>query len=119
LHDAPDFVWWVPYVLNKRSRIIADVSKRYHKTTHKFGIEVPKSWDNTLCQDMARNEMKNIHIAFLFVIGDEAVLPTYLEIHCHMIFGVKMEDFRHNTHFVAGGHATDKSQAMTYESVVS
>jgi hypothetical protein len=46
LEDDPAFVWWVPHVLKKYSRIIADVTKRYHKRTHKFGIEVPKSWDD-------------------------------------------------------------------------
>jgi hypothetical protein len=51
LLDAPDFVWWVPYVLRKRSRIIASVTKWYHKRTHKFGIEVPKSWDECVRLD--------------------------------------------------------------------
>jgi hypothetical protein len=74
LLDAPDFVWWDPHVLNNRSRIIADVTNLYHKRTHKFGIEVPKSWDdcarldkeneNTLWQDAVRKEMKNVQIAF-------------------------------------------------------
>jgi hypothetical protein len=40
---APDFVLWAPHILKKRSRIIADVTKRYHTRTHKFGIEVLKS----------------------------------------------------------------------------
>jgi hypothetical protein len=70
LLDTPAFVWWAPHVLKKRTRIIADVTKRYHKRTHKFGIEVPKIWDecvgldkendNTLWQDALRKEMKNI-----------------------------------------------------------
>jgi hypothetical protein len=36
-----------------------------------------------------------------------------------MIFDVKMEDFRRNARFVAGGHTTDAPRAMTYASVVS
>jgi hypothetical protein len=74
LLDAPAFVWWSPYVLNKCSRIISSVTKRYHKRAHKFGIEVPKSWDecvrldkendNTLWQDAVSKEMKNVIIAF-------------------------------------------------------
>jgi hypothetical protein len=36
-----------------------------------------------------------------------------------MIFDVKMEDFRRNARFVAGGHTTDTPHAMTYASVVS
>jgi hypothetical protein len=36
-----------------------------------------------------------------------------------MIFDVKMEDFRRNARFIAGGHTTDTPHAMTYASVVS
>jgi hypothetical protein len=36
-----------------------------------------------------------------------------------MIFDVKMEDFRRKASFVAGGHTTETSHAMTYSSVVS
>jgi hypothetical protein len=42
---TPDFIWWAPHVLKKRTIIIAAVTKHYHKRTHKFGIEVPKNWD--------------------------------------------------------------------------
>jgi hypothetical protein len=78
---TPAFLWWAPHVLKKRSRIIADVTKRYHKRTHKFGIEVPKNWDdcvildkdtdNTLWQDAVRKEMKNVRIAFKILNGEE------------------------------------------------
>jgi hypothetical protein len=80
LLDTPDFIWWAPYVLQKRTRIIAAVTKRYHKRIHKFGIEVPKSWDdcvkldkdndNTLWQDTVRKEMKNVRIAFKILNGE-------------------------------------------------
>jgi hypothetical protein len=43
LLNSPAFVWWAPRVLQKRTRIIAAETKRYHKRTHKFEIEVPKS----------------------------------------------------------------------------
>jgi hypothetical protein len=36
LLDTPSFFWWAPHVLKKRTRIIAAVTKRYHKRTHKF-----------------------------------------------------------------------------------
>jgi hypothetical protein len=45
--------------------------------------------------------------------------PNYQEIRCHMIFYVKMEDFRRKAWFVSGGHTTDTPHAMTYASVVS
>jgi hypothetical protein len=129
LLDTPDFVWWDPIFLNKRTIIIAAVTKRYHKRTHKFGIEVPKSWDdcvildkendNVLWQDKVRKEMNNVRIAFKILNGEESPPPTYQEIRCHMIFDVKMEDFRCKARFVAGGHKTDNPHAMTYASVVS
>jgi hypothetical protein len=103
LLDTPDFMWWAPHVLKKRSRSIAAVSKRNHKRTHKFGIGVPKNWDdcvrldkendNTIWQDVVSKEMKNVRIAFKFLNGEESVPPTYQDIHCHMIFDVKMEMF--------------------------
>jgi hypothetical protein len=103
-------------VLQKRTKIIADVTKRYHKRTHKFGIQVPKNWDDctrldkgndsTLWQDAARKEMKNVRIAFKILNGEESIPPTYQEINCHMIFYVKMDDFRRNARFVAGRQTT-------------
>jgi hypothetical protein len=129
LLNTPDFIWWAPHVLEKRTISIAAVIKSYHKRTHKFGIEVLKSWDdcvkldkendNTLCQDAVRKEMKNVIIVFKILNGEESFPPTYQEICCHMIFDVKMEDFRRKAKFVAGGHTTDTPHAMTYAIVVS
>jgi hypothetical protein len=129
LIDTPSFVWWSPYVLNKRTIIIDTVTKRYHKRTHKFGIEVPKIWDdcvrldkendNTLWQDAVRKEMKNVRIAFKILNGEESTPPTYQDIRCHTIFDVKMEYFRRKARFVAGGNTADTPHAMTYASVVS
>jgi hypothetical protein len=117
LHDEPDFAWWVPHVLKKRNRIIAAMTKRYHKRTHKFGIQFPKTWDeavkldegngNTLWQDAIRKEINNVRIAFKVLNGEDTIPPIYQEIRCHMIFEVKMEDFRRKARFVAEGHTTD------------
>jgi hypothetical protein len=52
LLNSPAFVWWAPYVLQKRTKSIAAVTKRYHKRTHKFGIEVPKNWDDCIRLDI-------------------------------------------------------------------
>jgi hypothetical protein len=121
--DTPAFAWWAPHVLKKRTRIIAAVTKCYHKRTHKFVIEVPKNWDdcvrldkendNTLWQDAVRKEMNNVIIAFKILNGEESAPPTYQEICCHIIFDVKMEDFRRKARFVAGGNTTDTPHAMT------
>jgi hypothetical protein len=66
-----------------------------------------------------KNEMKNVRIAFKILNGEESAPPTYQEIRCHMIFDVKMEDFRRKESFVAGGYKKDNPHAMTYASVVS
>ena len=127
--QEPAFAWWVPYVLKKRKRIIAAVNKRYHKRTHKFGIEIPKTWDdavridkengNTLWQDAINKEMKNVQVAFKPLEDGEKIPVGYQEIKCHMVFDVKMEDFRRKARFVAGGHMTEVPMAATYSSVVS
>ena len=43
--EEPAFKWWVATVLRRRNRIISKLKSRYWKTTHKFGIRVPKSVD--------------------------------------------------------------------------
>jgi hypothetical protein len=129
LHDEPAFAWWEPHALKKRNIIIAAVTKRYHKCTHNFGIQVPKTWGeavkldeengNTLWQDAIRKEMNNVRIAFNILNGKDVIPPTYQEIRYNMIFDVNMEDFHHNARFVTGGHTTDAPHVMTYASVVS
>jgi hypothetical protein len=119
LLNTPAFIWWDPHVLQKR----------YHKRTHKFGIEVPKRWDdcvkldkendNTLWQDAVMKKMKNVRIAFKILNGEEPAPPTYQYIRYHMISDVKMEDFRRKARFVAGGHTTDTPHSITYASIVS
>ncbi len=101
------FNWWVPHVLKKRDQIISLVCKRttrYLKRTHRFGIEVPKTVKkaldldrkngNTLWVDAIAKEMKEVCIAFN-ILPDGHYKPIgYQKIPCHMIFDVKMEDFR-------------------------
>jgi hypothetical protein len=43
LIEEAAFAWWVPQVLKQRERIIGVLNSCYHKRTHKFGIEVPKT----------------------------------------------------------------------------
>jgi hypothetical protein len=80
VHDEPAFVLWAPYILNNRNRIIDAATKRYHKSSHKFGIQVPNSWDealkldkennNTMWKDAISKEMKNVRIVFNILNGD-------------------------------------------------
>jgi hypothetical protein len=72
---------------------------------YKNGIEIPKNYDdcvqidhqnsNTLWQEAIHLEMAKVWIAFRILNDNEYILPTYQQIHCHMVFDVKMEDFRY------------------------
>ena len=96
---------------------------------NKFGIEIPKTFDecarldkangNTLWQDAVRDEMKKVYIAFRKLNPGEVVPPTYQQIRCHLIFDVKMEDFRRKARYVAGGHMTKAPKTLMYASLVS
>ena len=79
--------------------MIAAVNMRYHKTTHKFGLRVPKNVaeceaidkenGNTLWMDAVKKEIEAVRIAFK-IIGEDEPLPGYQEIPCHLIFTIKM-----------------------------
>jgi hypothetical protein len=84
-----------------------------------YCVRLDKENDNTLWQDVVRNEMKNFQIAFNILNGDESVPPTYQEIRFHITFDVTMEDFQHTAIFVADGHTTNTPHVMNYASGVS
>ena len=130
IDTEPAFAWWVPFTLKRRNRIIAAVNKRYHERTHKFGIEIPKTYDdciridrengNTLWQDAIRKEMSKVRIAFEIMDDGIEAPPTFQEMRCHLVFDVKMEDFQRKARLVAGGHMTTVTSAtVMYASVVS
>ncbi len=54
------------------------------------------------------------------LMPDGHVAPNgYQKIPCHMVFDIKMEDFRCKARLVAGGHMTGAPATITYASVVS
>jgi hypothetical protein len=134
--DMPQYRWWVPHTLKKRNRIISKVKTKYWRTTHKFGIKLPKSVKeafaidaengNTLWRDALRKEMLRVKVAML---KDEQYTPdqirsnnapeyrSFTEITAHVIFDVKM-NFDRKCRFVANGSHTDIPQAVTYSCVV-
>ena len=125
----PAFALWVSYVHKRRNRIIAAVTSRYHKRKHKFGIEIPKTFDdcvridkqngNTLWQDAIRKEMTKVRIAFQALGNEESPPQTFQEIRCHLIFEVNMEDFQRKARLLAGCHMTETPASVTYASFVS
>jgi hypothetical protein len=132
LGHEPAFNWWVSHVLKKRDQIISLVRRktiRYLKRTHKFGIEIPKTVKkalaldrkngNTLWVDAIAKEMREVRIDFNILPDGGSVPIGYQKIPCHMVFDVKMEDFRQKARLVAGGHLTKALATITYASVVS
>ena len=131
IDTEPAFNYWVPHTLKKRDSIISLVKKRqtrYMKKTHKFDVEVPKTVKeaqeldqrngDTKWADSISKEMTNVRVAF-DILKDGVRAPIgHKQIKCHLIFDVKMEDFRRKTRLVAGGHMTDTPKCMTYSSVV-
>ena len=99
------------------------------KKTHKFGIELPKSVahaleldrqnGNTLWADAIAKEMKDVRPAFRILDPSDPDPVGHQKIRCHMIFDVKMEDFRRKARLVAGGHVTEAPATITYASVVA
>ena len=43
IEDEPYFKWWLKYVICKLDQIILNIRSKYWRTTHKFGIQVPKT----------------------------------------------------------------------------
>ena len=129
IDDEPAFAWWIPFTLEKRERIISSVNARFKLQRHKFGIEIPtsvknaKSLDikngNTYWQDAIAKEIKAVRIAFKILHGEERVPPAHQRIRYHIIFDVKMEDFRRKARYVAQGNNTEAPATLTYASVVS
>ena len=71
--------------------------------------------------DSVEKEMSAVNVAFKFLDDDYIIPPGYTEVNgSHLIFTIKMEDFRRKSHYVAVGHTVSPAPAiLTYASVVS
>jgi hypothetical protein len=133
IDHKPAFVWWVPFTLKKRNHTIASVSKRYNKRQYKYGFRIPNTVEaakeidkckengNTLWMDSVEKEMGAVRVTFKFLNDDDIIPPPgYTEVKgSHLIFDIKMEDFRRKSRYVAGGHTVNAPSSLTYASVVS
>jgi len=68
--------------------------------------------------DSISKEMTNVRVAFDILKEGVRVSIGHKQIKCHIIFDVKMEDFRRKARLVAGRHMTDTPKCMPYSSVV-
>ena len=103
--DEPAFVWWAPFTMKKRDRIIKKVKSKYWSRIHKYGLRIPKSIKeameidkengNTLWMDAVKLEMKNILVAFDPVEDPSQLGKEFKEISGHLIFDINLgEGFR-------------------------
>ena len=73
LVDEPAFAWWVPHVLRRRNRIISKVKTKYWRTTHKFGVQLPKTVEEALQSiSKAGSYISDVGLADLYVVLSEA-----------------------------------------------
>jgi hypothetical protein len=118
----------VPFVIKCRERITGSINSRYHKHTHKFGIEIPKTVQRALEIDKETKtdfwekailkEMKHVRPAFRILEDNGMIHVGSQWIPCHIILDIKV-DFTRKARFVAGGHKTEAPKGITYSSVVS
>ena len=128
IQDEPAFKYWVPFVLRKRDRIVAAVNSRVRKTTHKYGIEMPRSIEhalqldaingNTFWRDAIDKEMSNVLVAFELLRDGERAPVGWSKSSGHIIFDIKM-DFTRKARWVKDGHLTREPDHSTYAGVVS
>ena len=116
IHHEQAFNWKVRKTLKKCDRIISFLQKKqtsYLNNTHKFDIEVPKTFfeayeldknGKTLLADAIFNEMNNVKILFDIIPDGKHVLNSYKQIRFHVIFDVKMKDFFRKARLVADRH---------------
>ena len=128
IDTEPAFAWWVPYTLKKKSAIISAIKTRTRKTTHKYGIEVPRSVEHSKQLD-AKNkndywakalskEMRNVSVAFDILEPTKRVPPGWTKVTGHIIFDVKMT-LERKARWVLDGHLTAAVDYSTYAGVVS
>ena len=115
ISNEPAFAWWVPYTLRKREVILAVVKNWIRKTTHKYGIEIPRDVEhaheidsrngNTMWRDAFKKEMYNVGVAFE-ILDEGAHAPHgWKQVNEHLVWDVKI-DFTRKARWVLGGHKT-------------
>ena len=101
ISNEPAFAWWVPNTLRKREVILAVVKNQIRKTTHKYGIEIPRDVEhaheidlrncNTLWRDALRKEMYNVGVAFEILDEGTHAPHGWKRVTRHLVWDVKMD----------------------------
>jgi hypothetical protein len=92
--------------LRRRDQLIASATnKRYHKRTHKFVIELPKTVMEVLEIDRRTGWDQLLECVVFDVLDDKDEIPVgYQQIRGHLIFEIMMGSLRRKARYVADGH---------------
>ena len=80
---------------------------------------INKKNGHTLWQDAIQKEIENVKIVFLIICKGKKPPSGFLYVNCHMVFDIKMEDFKRKAQLVVGGHMTNIPGTITYSYVVT
>ena len=69
--------------------------------------------------DAISKEKENFRVAFEVLPKGKSVPIGHQFVQCHVVFDIKMEDFRQKARVVAGGHMTKALATVTYFGIVS
>jgi hypothetical protein len=113
--------------LKKLKAIVSAVKSRLKHTSHKYVVEVPRSFDhakqldkrnkNTLWMSAWEKEMTNVSTAFEILDEGEPAPSDWEESSEHLIWDVKM-DFTRKARWVKDGHKTPDPLTSNYAGVV-
>ena len=104
------FASWVPYIFKKRDMIITKAKTKYWRTTHKYGVSLPRTetealelniqtgqplWENATKKEIIKEEIfyEEVEGCITEEVRQVEVdeLKGFQEITCHIIFDVKMD----------------------------
>ena len=116
------------HLLKKQDAIIALVRKRIAHITHKYGIEIPTSWDhaakvdtkngNHLWRDTLAKEMKSVGVVFDVLEDHQNVPICEIKASGHLIWDVKT-NFTRKACWIKDGYRTVDLLGLNYVGVVS
>ena len=128
IDKEPAFAWWITYTLRKRDIIISAINTCIRKTTHKYGIEIPRSVKhasemnqkngNNFWVKSIKKEMTNVGIAFEILDEDKSAPVRLSKESGHLIFDVKM-DFTRKSRWILDGYQSADPVVSTYAGLVS
>ena len=101
ISNEPAFAWGVPYTLRKQEVILTAMKNRIRKTTHKYGIKIPRDVEhahkidlrngNTIWRDALKKEMYNVGVAFEILDEGAHVPHGWKQVTGHLVWDVKMD----------------------------